>query len=109
MRAAARVRRRQRYRPAQPLPGRDPAELIDEDSRPAPGGRLSRATSRASAAAATVAGADAVAARAGGGEARRFRLGDDVVHAAFGEGVVTGVEPGGIVVVRFARTAPSAS
>jgi DNA helicase-2/ATP-dependent DNA helicase PcrA len=31
-----------------------------------------------------------------------FRLGDDVVHAAFGEGVVTSVEPGGIVVVRFA-------
>src|SRR4051794_29250671 len=31
-----------------------------------------------------------------------FRLGDDVVHAAFGEGVVTGSEPGGIVVVRFA-------
>ena len=32
-----------------------------------------------------------------------FRLGDDVAHAAFGEGVVTGVEPGGIVVVRFAQ------
>jgi DNA helicase II / ATP-dependent DNA helicase PcrA len=32
-----------------------------------------------------------------------FRLGDDVVHAAFGEGVVTGVEPGGIVVIRFSR------
>ena len=31
-----------------------------------------------------------------------FATGDDVVHAAFGEGVVTGVEPGGIVVVRFA-------
>jgi DNA helicase-2/ATP-dependent DNA helicase PcrA len=31
-----------------------------------------------------------------------FRMGDDVMHAAFGEGVVTGVEPGGIVVVRFA-------
>ena len=31
-----------------------------------------------------------------------FRLGDDVIHAAFGEGVVTGIEPGGIVVVRFA-------
>jgi DNA helicase-2/ATP-dependent DNA helicase PcrA len=30
-----------------------------------------------------------------------FRLGDDVVHAAFGDGVVIGVEPGGIVVVRF--------
>jgi DNA helicase-2/ATP-dependent DNA helicase PcrA len=31
-----------------------------------------------------------------------YRLGEDVVHTAFGEGVVTGVEPGGIVVVRFA-------
>jgi superfamily I DNA/RNA helicase len=31
-----------------------------------------------------------------------YRLGDEVVHAAFGDGVVTGVEPGGIVVVRFA-------
>ena len=40
-----------------------------------------------------------VAPEAGGGAS--FRLGDDVVHAAFGEGVVTGVEPGGIVVVRF--------
>ena len=29
-------------------------------------------------------------------------MGDDVVHAAFGEGVVLGTEPGGIVVVRFA-------
>jgi DNA helicase-2/ATP-dependent DNA helicase PcrA len=32
-----------------------------------------------------------------------YRLGDDVVHPSFGEGVVTGVEPGGIVVIRFAR------
>jgi DNA helicase-2/ATP-dependent DNA helicase PcrA len=32
-----------------------------------------------------------------------FGLGDDVVHAAFGEGVVTGVEPGGIVVIRFSK------
>ena len=31
-----------------------------------------------------------------------FRVGEDVSHAAFGEGVVTGVEPGGIVVIRFA-------
>jgi DNA helicase-2/ATP-dependent DNA helicase PcrA len=30
-----------------------------------------------------------------------FALGEDVVHAQFGEGVVTGVEPGGLVVVRF--------
>jgi DNA helicase II / ATP-dependent DNA helicase PcrA len=34
--------------------------------------------------------------------AASFRLGEDVVHAAFGEGVVTGVEPDGIIVVRFA-------
>jgi DNA helicase-2/ATP-dependent DNA helicase PcrA len=35
--------------------------------------------------------------------AAAYRLGDDVLHAAFGDGVVTGVEPGGIVVIRFAR------
>ncbi len=34
--------------------------------------------------------------------ANGFRLGEDVVHAAFGEGVVTGVEPDGVIVVRFA-------
>jgi DNA helicase-2/ATP-dependent DNA helicase PcrA len=34
--------------------------------------------------------------------AETFRLGEDVVHAAFGEGVVTGVEPDGVIVVRFA-------
>ncbi|HEX4010494.1 MAG TPA: UvrD-helicase domain-containing protein [Solirubrobacteraceae bacterium] len=32
-----------------------------------------------------------------------FRMGDDVVHAAFGEGVVTATEPGGIVVIRFSK------
>jgi DNA helicase-2/ATP-dependent DNA helicase PcrA len=31
-----------------------------------------------------------------------FRIGDDVVHASFGEGVVTSVEPGSVIVVRFA-------
>ena len=31
-----------------------------------------------------------------------FTLGEDVVHANFGDGVVTGLEPGGLVVVRFA-------
>jgi ATP-dependent DNA helicase UvrD/PcrA len=31
-----------------------------------------------------------------------FALGDDVEHAQFGDGVVVGVEPGGLVVVRFA-------
>ena len=47
-------------------------------------------------------------ASAGSAEAERretaavFGVGDDVIHAQFGEGVVTGVEPGGIVTVRFA-------
>jgi ATP-dependent DNA helicase UvrD/PcrA len=36
------------------------------------------------------------------GPTLEMRTGDDVVHASFGEGVVTAVEPGGIVVVRFA-------
>ena len=35
------------------------------------------------------------------GPALELQTGDDVVHASFGEGVVTGVEPGGVVVVRF--------
>jgi DNA helicase-2/ATP-dependent DNA helicase PcrA len=36
------------------------------------------------------------------GPTLEMQTGDDVVHASFGEGVVTAVEPGGIVVVRFA-------
>jgi DNA helicase II / ATP-dependent DNA helicase PcrA len=36
------------------------------------------------------------------GPTLELRIGDDVVHASFGEGIVTAVEPGGIVVVRFA-------
>ncbi len=36
------------------------------------------------------------------GPALELRIGDDVVHASFGDGVVTAVEPGGVVVVRFA-------
>ena len=31
-----------------------------------------------------------------------FVVGDDVVHASLGDGVVVGQEPGGVVVVRFA-------
>jgi len=41
-------------------------------------------------------------AQAGAGAVASFRLGEDVVHAAFGEGVVTGVEADGVIVVRFA-------
>ncbi|HEX4305412.1 MAG TPA: UvrD-helicase domain-containing protein [Solirubrobacterales bacterium] len=35
------------------------------------------------------------------GPALEMRTGDDVVHASFGDGVVTGMEPGGVLVVRF--------
>lgn len=35
------------------------------------------------------------------GPALSFVTGDDVVHASFGDGVVTAVEPGGVIVVRF--------
>jgi DNA helicase-2/ATP-dependent DNA helicase PcrA len=48
-----------------------------------------------------IAAARGPGANAGAGEA--FRLGEDVNHASFGEGVVTAVEPHGVIVVRFAR------
>jgi DNA helicase-2/ATP-dependent DNA helicase PcrA len=35
------------------------------------------------------------------GPGLELQTGDDVVHASFGDGVVTAVEPGGVVVVRF--------
>jgi DNA helicase-2/ATP-dependent DNA helicase PcrA len=77
-----------------------PRELTDQPDRnavgagrPAGSGRMASWATAAAASAAV--GADS-------GAAQVFHLGDDVVHAAFGEGVVTGVEPGGIVVVRFA-------
>ena len=73
-----------------------PRELTDQPARiaagfPAPG----RIASWAGAAAASAEAEDS-------GGATVFRVGEDVVHAKLGEGVVTGVEPGGIVVVRFA-------
>ena len=35
------------------------------------------------------------------GPTLELQTGDDVVHASFGDGVVTAVEPGGVIVVRF--------
>ena len=70
-----------------------PPELTDRDEQPtgsAPGGLRTRVASWTSS-------ADAAP------PALAFRLGDDVAHPSFGEGVVTGIEPGGIVVIRFAR------
>ena len=74
-----------------------PRELTDLEDKAAVGAGWSpgRVASWSNAAAAT---ADAHPDTGGS----VFRLGDDVIHAAFGEGVVTGTEPGGIVVVRFA-------
>ncbi len=74
-----------------------PRELTDLEDKAAVGAGWSpgRVASWSNAAAAT-----AEAQPDTGGSV--FRLGDDVVHAAFGEGVVTATEPGGIVVVRFA-------
>ncbi len=73
-----------------------PADLTDQPARiargfPAPG----RIASWSAAAAAS----DEAS---GGQDAQIFHVGDDVIHANLGEGVVTGVQPGGIVVVRFA-------
>ncbi len=84
-----------------------PRELTDQPDRNAVGiGRpagAGRVASWATAAAASEEASGPGPARGGGDSAGQvFRMGDDVVHAAFGEGVVLGVEPGGIVVVHFA-------
>jgi len=78
-----------------------PSELTDEPGRHAVGsgagssfGRGRAVTSWASAAASTAAATENTAV---------FHVGDDVIHAAFGEGVVIGAEPGGVVIVRFAK------
>jgi DNA helicase-2/ATP-dependent DNA helicase PcrA len=66
-------------------------------------------TERHSSAAATTVGGMTWDAPAGGegpapidpGPTLELQTGDDVVHASFGDGVITAVEPGGVVVVRF--------
>ena len=71
-----------------------PRELTDQAARAAAGyptpGRI-----------ASWSGAAAASAEADSGGAV-FHMGDDVVHASLGDGVVIATEPGGIVVVRFA-------
>jgi DNA helicase-2/ATP-dependent DNA helicase PcrA len=72
-----------------------PAELTDQaGQRPRLGSMRARATSWASGGSWTQPDAQAPSA---------FGMGDDVVHPTFGEGVVTGLEPGGIVVIRFSK------
>ena len=75
-----------------------PAELVSEDSSMAPpriGSARLESVERGLWAAAASGARETT-------PAPSLRIGDDVVHAAFGEGVVTGLEPDGIVVVRFA-------
>jgi DNA helicase-2/ATP-dependent DNA helicase PcrA len=80
-----------------------PPDLVDRESA-AGGGWASAAAGtagirpRASASWASMRADNAPASASTG-----FRVGDDVLHAAFGEGVVTGTEPGGVVTIRFAR------
>jgi superfamily I DNA/RNA helicase len=70
-----------------------PVELTDREELP-PRPRAISWSGAASRDDLGAAGADATA--------TTYRLGDDVVHPSFGDGVVTGIEPGGIVVIRFA-------
>jgi DNA helicase-2/ATP-dependent DNA helicase PcrA len=98
--------------------GEIPAELLDEVEPSdrlrigAPSGPITAGLGRGRRATALLGGSGSAGDNgSGGGEwaassspqtAVAFRLGEDVVHAAFGEGVVTGVEPDGVIVVRFA-------
>ena len=71
-----------------------PRELTDQAARTAAGfpapGRIASWSGAAAASAEMDAGGSV------------FHVGEDVIHATLGEGVVTGTEPGGVVVVRFA-------
>jgi DNA helicase-2/ATP-dependent DNA helicase PcrA len=91
----ARERRVFGGRPERNVPSRFidelPAELTERHSS-APGAGVASWGSTATGA----------AAQPQPGPALELETGDDVVHASFGEGVVTAVEPGGVIVVRFA-------
>jgi DNA helicase-2/ATP-dependent DNA helicase PcrA len=92
-----------------------PAELLDE-VEPSdrlrlgqrPGGVLdglgrgARATALHGSSGSGARGGEWAGAQGATAVASTFRLGEDVIHAAFGDGVVTGVEPDGVIVVRFA-------
>jgi DNA helicase-2/ATP-dependent DNA helicase PcrA len=80
-----------------------PADLLDEGSDGGFGARAAFTPSLARGGEASwSSGGEVKAARGEGSGGVSFRLGEDVVHAAFGDGVVTGVEPDGVIVVRFA-------
>jgi DNA helicase-2/ATP-dependent DNA helicase PcrA len=75
-----------------------PQELTDrEEQRPSFAGIRARATSWATGSATGETWSRSEPAPAA------YRLGEDVVHPSFGDGVVIGLEPGGIVVIRFSK------
>jgi superfamily I DNA/RNA helicase len=82
-----------------------PAELTDREQQQPRGlaGIRARATSWSSSGEETWGGGGGPAWEAQATPAPAFRLGEDVSHPKFGEGVVTSLEPGGIVVIRFSR------
>ena len=75
-----------------------PSRFVDE----LPAELTERHSSAAGAAIAGWSGGGGPPAPAQPGPALEVGTGDDVVHASFGDGVVTAVEPGGVIVVRFA-------
>jgi DNA helicase II / ATP-dependent DNA helicase PcrA len=100
------------YGAASRFVGEIPVDLTDRPARPALGigGVRERALSWSAGAGigsggGIDSGGSGIAWASGRGEdaAAAFRLGEDVAHPAFGEGVVTAVEAGGIVVIRFAK------
>ena len=95
-----------------------PTELTDQPDRnavgigrPAGAGRVASWATAAAASDEALGGVDRRGGGAAGGDGagQVFRMGDDVVHAAFGEGVVLGVEPAGSSWCTSRRTARSAS
>jgi len=98
------------YGAASRFVGEIPLALTDRPAGPSVGGVRDRALSWSAGGgigspSGGAGGGSGIAWESGRGEAAAvaFRLGEDVAHPAFGEGVVTGVEAGGIVVIRFSR------
>ncbi|WP_445150916.1 ATP-dependent helicase [Baekduia sp. Peel2402] len=88
--------------------GEIPPELVDRESASGASGGWAAAAAGSAASRQGIrprgmAGWDSMGGGGSSSSSPGFRVGDDVLHAAFGEGVVTGTEPGGVVTIRFAR------
>jgi len=78
--------------------GEIPVELTDAEKQVGAGAQAARWSGGP----AVSGGGPAAMTREPASSGATFAVGEDVVHAKFGEGVVTALEPGGLVVVRFA-------